>query len=328
MCPRPSRRKRAVMFEKILSEIKKYDRIIIHRHTSPDGDAVGSQVGLKHIILENFPGKEVWAVGDAPRRYAFMDDSAPDIIPDEYFGGALAIILDTSAASLISDTRYTLAAATARIDHHIFLGQLADTEVIDTSYESCCGLVVEMARECGLRLTPTAAKSLYTGMVTDSGRFRYSSTTARTFALAAYLMEQPFSITDIYTQLYADDFDMIRLRAGFVLKIKFTQNHVAYIYTTRDEMAELGLDDFTVSRGMVGTMADIRGVDIWVNFTESERGVLCEIRSGKYNINPVAVKYGGGGHAGASGATLPDRETAMALLGDLDLMIGDGKNEQ
>ena len=57
MCPRPSRRKRAVMFEKILSEIKKYDRIIIHRHTSPDGDAIGSQVGLKHIILENFPGK-------------------------------------------------------------------------------------------------------------------------------------------------------------------------------------------------------------------------------------------------------------------------------
>ena len=56
--------------------------------------------------------------------------------------------------------------------------------------------------------------------------------------------------------------------------------------------------------------------------------MLCEIRSGKYNINPVAVKYGGGGHAGASGATLPDRETAMALLGDLDLMIGDGKNEQ
>ena len=137
------------MFEKILSEIKKYDRIIIHRHTSPDGDAVGSQVGLKHIILENFPGKEVWAVGDAPRRYAFMDDSAPDVIPDEYFRGSLAIILDTSAASLISDTRYTLAAATARIDHHIFLGQLADTEVIDTSYESCCGLVAEMARECG-----------------------------------------------------------------------------------------------------------------------------------------------------------------------------------
>jgi phosphoesterase RecJ-like protein len=73
---------------------------------------------------------------------------------------------------------------------------------------------------------------------------------------------------------------------------------------------------------MVGVMADIRGVDIWVNFTETERGVLCELRSGKYNINPVAVKYGGGGHQKASGATVPDRETAMAMLRDLDKMAG------
>ena len=68
---------------------------------------------------------------------------------------------------------------------------------------------------------------------------------------------------------------------------------------------------------MVGVMSDIRGVDIWVNFTETDDGVLCEIRSGKYNINPIAKKYGGGGHAKASGATLKNREEAMSLLSDL-----------
>ena len=71
---------------------------------------------------------------------------------------------------------------------------------------------------------------------------------------------------------------------------------------------------------MVNVMSDIRGVDIWANFTETERGVLCELRSSRYNINPIAVKYGGGGHAKASGATVPDRETAMAMLADLDEM--------
>ena len=70
-------------------------------------------------------------------------------------------------------------------------------------------------------------------------------------------------------------------------------------------------------------MADIRGTDIWVNFTETESGVLCELRSSKYNINPIAVKYGGGGHAKASGATVKDRQTAMAMLQDLDAMIGE-----
>ena len=67
-------------------------------------------------------------------------------------------------------------------------------------------------------------------------------------------------------------------------------------------------------------MADIRGTDIWVNFTESADGILCEIRSGKYNINPIAVKYGGGGHAKASGATVKDYEQAMLMLADLDNM--------
>ena len=72
-------------------------------------------------------------------------------------------------------------------------------------------------------------------------------------------------------------------------------------------------------------MGDIRGVDVWVNFTESDTGVLTEIRSSKYNINKVAVKYGGGGHAKASGATLKDREEAMALLNDL-IAITQGEN--
>ena len=65
-------------------------------------------------------------------------------------------------------------------------------------------------------------------------------------------------------------------------------------------------------------MSEIRGIDSWVNFTETDTGVLCEIRSNKYNINPIAVKYGGGGHAKASGATLKDRDEAMSLLNDLN----------
>ena len=83
----------------------------------------------------------------------------------------------------------------------------------------------------------------------------------------------------------------------------------------------MGVDTFTVSRGMVNTMADIKGTDIWVNFTETEQGILCELRSSAYNINPIAVKYGGGGHKKASGATVHSKEEAMAMLQDLDMMI-------
>ena len=306
------------MFEKILNEIKSFDTIIIHRHNNPDGDALGSQIGLKNIITENFPEKTVYVVGDSSKRYGFMEQSGMDEIADSVYENALAIVLDTSAAALISDDRYKTAKRTARIDHHIFCEEICDIEVTDTSYESCCGLITEFAIESGLKLSPLAAKSLYTGMVTDSGRFRYDCTNANTFRLASHLMETEFDTNEIYAQLYADDFSFIRLRAQFVLKIKFTENNVAYIYTTKDELENYEADTFTISRAMVGTMGDIKGVNVWVNFTETENGVLAELRSNKHNINTIAVKYGGGGHLKASGATLKNREEAMQMLEDLN----------
>ena len=308
------------MFEQIFAAVKGFDRIIIHRHKNPDGDAMGSQIGLKHILLENFPEKEVYMVGDRAGRYGFMEDSQMDEIPDTLYSGALAVILDTSAKHLISDERYQLADRTVRIDHHIFCETIGDIEVTDTSYESCCGLITQFAVECGLKLNPLAAQSLYTGMVTDSGRFRYDSTSANTFRLASVLMEQPIDTGTIYGNLYSDDLAYVQNKARFVLKIQNTEKKVAYIYTDLEEVKSLNMDTFSISRGMVGTMADIKGIDIWVNFTETEAGVLCELRSNKYNINPIAVKYGGGGHAKASGATVKDRQTAMAMLRDLETL--------
>ncbi|MBQ7386762.1 MAG: bifunctional oligoribonuclease/PAP phosphatase NrnA [Clostridia bacterium] len=309
------------MFKDISEKIREYNTIIIHRHTNPDGDALGSQIGMREIIKKNFFGKTVYTVGDSSRRFGFMEGSEMDDIPDETYKGALAIILDTSAKALICDDRYTFADFTIRMDHHIFCEKIADLELTDTSYESCCGLVTAYAMEEGLELTPLAAKSLYTGMVTDSGRFRYDSTTSKTHTLAAHLMKSEFSTADIYRNLYADDFSFIKLRAQFVLKIQFTEKNVAYIYTTRDELESYAVDSFTVSRGMVNVMGEIRGVDIWVNFTETDEGVLCELRSSRYNINQIAVKHGGGGHLKASGATLKDRAEAMELLGELNMLI-------
>jgi phosphoesterase RecJ-like protein len=284
---------------------------------------LGSQLGLKYLIEDNFPEKEVYIVGDMTDRYAFMVETPMDIISDDTYKGALAFVLDTSAKTLICDNRYMLADMTIRIDHHIFVEKIADLEITDTSFESCAGMIAAFAKESNLALTPKSAKAIFTGMVTDSGRFRYDSTTSKTFALASFLLEQKFSTADIYKNLYSDDFEFIKLRAQFVLKIQFTKRKVAYIYTEKDEALSYGVDIFSISRGMVNTMSDIKGVDIWANFTETEDGILCELRSSKYNINPIAVKYGGGGHAKASGATLKSREEFVSMLDDLDKLMGE-----
>ena len=305
------------MFDKILDLIKKYDRIIIHRHKNPDGDALGSQLGLYHMIKDTYPEKEVYTVGDLTPRYSFMLTREMDEIADELYEGALAIVLDTSAKALICDDRYTKATATARMDHHLFVEKICEEEIVATSYESCAGLVGAMAMAGGLVVSPVAAKALYTGMITDSGRFRYDSTSSETFRVASFLMERKFETGDIFRNLYADELKFIQLRATLTLKIQLASERVAYIYSTKDDVTSYGADTFTISRGMVNVMGEIRGIESWVNFTESDDGVLCEIRSNKHNINPIAVKYGGGGHQKASGATLKDRDEAMALLADL-----------
>ena len=306
------------MFNQILDEIKKYNTIILHRHSKPDGDAMGSQLGFKYILKENFPEKQIYVVGDDARFFSFMEDSVMDEIPDSTYEGALAIVLDCGSSHLISDDRYKLAEKTVRFDHHIFCENICELECVETSYESCAGLVADFARQTGLVVNKLAAQSLYTGMLTDSGRFRYDSTSSRTFEVAAFLMKTEFDTNEIFRHLYADEYENKKLKAQFVLKIQFTEHNVAYIYTTREEFDSYGVDSFTISRGMVGTMADMKGVDIWVNFTETEAGVLCELRSSRFNINPIAVKYGGGGHQKASGATIADHATAMAMLKDLD----------
>lgn len=307
------------MFKQALKLIKKYDRIIIHRHSHPDGDAIGSQLGLATILKDNFKNKEVYVVGDEATRLPFIEDKM-DEIPDGYYNGALAIILDCGSARMICDERYKTAAKTLRIDHHIYCEKVADLDVVDSTYESACGMVAMLAKECKLKLSTKSATLLYTGMITDSGRFMFDAVTSRTFELAAFLMSQPIDVNTLFYNLYAEDFSEIIANADNMHKIKFTPNNVAYIYTAREDLPENADAAPVVSTGMVGLMRDIKGVFVWVNFTESDDGVHCELRSNRYNINPVAVKYGGGGHKKASGCTVPDKDTAMKLLADLDAL--------
>ena len=111
------------MFEAILNEINAFDTIILHRHCRPDGDAMGSQIGMKHLLLENFPEKKIYVVGDDAGYLSFMDDSSMDEVPDDVYSSALAVILDCGSPNLVSDNRWQNAKRTVRFDHHIFSGK-------------------------------------------------------------------------------------------------------------------------------------------------------------------------------------------------------------
>ncbi|MGN1164680.1 MAG: bifunctional oligoribonuclease/PAP phosphatase NrnA [Candidatus Ornithospirochaeta sp.] len=313
-------------FFRALEIIKAHDTIVIHRHKNPDGDALGSQIGLKTLINDNFPEKKVYLTGDEAGRMSFMEGSVMDDVPDSVFPSALSVVLDTSAPALIYDGRYNDAEYSIRFDHHLYIDKICNEEFIDSSYESCAGIIADFAYSTGLRLSPLSASSIYTGMVTDSGRFLYDSTSQRTHSLASFLLCVDFDRNAIFRNLYTESFASLRRRSAFIERIQFTEHNVAYVYNTRKDVEDMGMSAFNVSRGMVNTMANISGVHIWVNFTEDGDSVLSELRSDSADINKIAVKYGGGGHLKASGATLKSREEAMAMLSDLD-KLGEMTNE-
>ena len=313
------------MYNKIIEKVKEFDTIIIHRHSRPDGDALGGQVGLKEILKLNFPSKSIYAVGDSSNRYGFIGEM--DVIEDCVYENALVFVLDSSEKHLISDERYELGKFLIKVDHHLKREEYGDIEVIDESFESCCGLITDIIVSTGLKMNKSGAEALYTGMVTDSGRFRFDSTSSKTFMMASKLLENQIDLNAIYNNLYIDELDTVLLRAKSVLKMQFTKNNVAYIKTTDEEIKSYGTDVFTASRGMVNVMAGIRNIDIWANFTEDKanNGIIVELRSSKYNINPIAVKYGGGGHAKASGATVESFEVVEQILKDLDDLASKGE---
>lgn len=308
------------MYNKLLKLFNDYDTIVIYRHARPDGDALGSQFGLREVLRTNFPKKKIYAVGDMTPRYSFMGEVDKDFVLGFNY---LGIVLDCSETSLISDESYKKARKLVKIDHHIYREKFGDLEFVDERFESCAGYLTTLLMKMHLEINTEAAKQLYTGIVTDSGRFRYDSTSVKTFEIAGKLLSKGFDMQEIYNNLYVEDLENVLLRAKFTLKIKFTEHHVAYIYTTKEECLAEKADVFTISRSIVNTMSGIRGIDVWVNFTEDINSdiVYCEIRSSKYNINPIATKFGGGGHAKASGATLCNKEKALELLNELDALL-------
>ncbi len=307
------------MYDKILSLIKEFDTIVIHRHKNPDMDAYGSQLGLRRIIKLNFPKKKVYVVGDE-NNFAFL--GAMDVIDDSIYSNALVIVVDVAVAALVSDDRYKLAKHVLVIDHHLNSSDIADTEFINSDCIACAQIIADMALVNNLKLDKEGATALFGGLATDSGRFLYPNTTAKSFEIAAYLAKKGADIQYIYENLYTETLNFKKLKGYFINNFKTTKNKVAYMQNDTSVKDEFGVTTFVVSRAMVNQMSGIEGIEIWANFTMDEDGkVQSELRSKSIPIVDVAKKYGGGGHLLACGCTLSSFEDANLVLADLDQLL-------
>ena len=315
---------KAVM-EKILQKIKEYDRIMIFRHVRNDGDCVGASKGLKAIIQLSFPEKEVYLIDADTAAYLEFLGPEDEPVPEEMYKDALGIVVDTASEARISNKNYALCKELIKIDHHIPLEQYGCLQWVEEERSSCCEMIsvfYETFKD-ELKINSEAATYLYTGMVTDSGRFKYSGTNGDTLRAAATLLDVGVDIDTLYARLYLEAYGYLKFKAHVYNRMQITENGVAYLFVDKAMQEEFGLTQEQAS-ACVGTLDSIREVICWMVFIENndEKGsIRVRLRSRFVTINEIAEKYHGGGHACASGATVYSIEEMQQLLADADAHV-------
>ena len=314
--------------QEVLNKIKEYDRIIIFRHSRPDGDAIGSTKGLQRILKLSFPEKEVYLQNcDFSDYLAFLgpEDGEIDM---ELYKDALGIVLDTGNAKRISNQNFSLCREIIKLDHHIPLESYGTLEWVEEERSSTCEMVAAFydAFKDELKIDKEAATYIYTGMVTDSGRFRFRDVSAETMRLAGIMLNYGIDTEWIFANLYIKEYDMFKFESFVYKKMKRTRNGVAYIHITDEIKEKFGLTMENASSA-VSYMDSIKDSLIWVAFVDSPDGTIrVRLRSRFMTINEIAEKYRGGGHASAAGATLLDKSEIKLLLKDADKSLKEYKS--
>jgi phosphoesterase RecJ-like protein len=314
---------RKQIFDQIISS----DTIIISRHKRPDGDAVGSTLGLYRMLTASFPEKRILLDNEDYSEYvAFLGDEGPHPA-DEDYKDALVIVIDTGTLDRISNSRVLSGRCLVKIDHHIEQHPYGDLSWVEEERSSACELIVDLylTFQDRLVLNRDAATALYTGMVTDTGRFKYRGTDAGTLRAAAVLLDRDLDIETIYANLRLEDFEVTLFNAELIRKIRRTENGVAWLYISKRLRLSRGLSHEDASN-TVSLMDAIKGSLIWLAFIENDdHSIRVRLRSRFVEVEELARVYHGGGHACASGATVYSKEEMQALIQDADAMLKEYK---
>ena len=317
------------IMQTILDKIREYDTITLFRHVRNDGDCVGATKGLKRILQLTWPEKNIYLIDHDTAKYLEFLGPEDEEVADEVYANALGIVLDTASETRISNQKYKLCKELVKIDHHIPLENYGHYNWVEEERSSCCEMVVafyEAFRDV-LKIDSEAATYLYTGMVTDSGRFKYSGVNGNTMRCAATLLDVGVDTDTLFARLYLEAYEYLKFKAHIYNRMEITPNGVAYIYVDKAMQEEFGLS-LEQSSAIIGNLDSIRGCISWIAFIETgdELGTIrVRLRSRFVHINSIAEKYRGGGHACASGATVYNREEVEALLADTDALVKEYK---
>ena len=290
-----------------LEDIKNANTIAILVHENQDGDAVGSALAME-LALKQLNKEADVIIPEFPKEFEFLPDADKIKKETDVASYDLVLTLDCASIKLINNCidYFENAKTKVAIDHHSSNTMFADYNFVDQDAPACAQLLLVIFGYYNIEVTKEIGTCILTGIITDTGGFRYEGVTAETFRFVASLCEKGVKVSKVYQKVFAS-----KTRAKFELhKIALDREEfledgkIAFTYITKADEEKVGAKNGDYD-GIVENGRDVEGVEVSIFLRETDKGIKVSLRSKDYvNVSEAATMFGGGGHVRAAGCNI------------------------
>jgi len=317
----------------VADALRAHDRFVVTSHENPDGDALGSLLGMHLGLVEMGKDSVMVLVGETPlpAEYGFLDAEGAGLlrtIPEDH-GDRVLVAVDCAQETRLTDARLLDVPLVVNIDHHHDNTRFGGVNLVADGASSTAEVLADVFQELGLALTPAIAEALYTGLVTDTGRFQYSNTTPKALHLAADLVEACANPQRVFQEVYESmPFSKLRLLARALERASLhAEGRVVISYLVRSDFDEVGAPE-PYSEGIIDVLRAVEGVELAALIREPlgadgpARKASLRSSTDRVDVSAIARKSNGGGHRQAAGfsSDLPLDDVIAFVVSEFDAL--------
>lgn len=294
--------------DEILKEIDKAETFVVMGHENPDGDAIGSVLGMYTFLKERGKTDIDALFKEFPEIFYTLPNSDKITFKPNHEKYDMAIIVDCPSTSRVCkeyEKYIESAKVVVQFDHHLRNSMFGDYNVVNPAAPACAEILVSSFQYLKIDISKDIAKCLLAGIITDTGGFRFNSTTAETFEYAAWCLEKGINVSKIYKDVL-----MTRTMAQFnaeKLALErlefFDDNKITFTYITNEDKKNLNIKPGDLE-GIAGIGVTIKGVEVAIFAHEKEDGFKLSFRSNNIDVSDICMLFGGGGHKLAAGCLI------------------------
>ena len=293
--------------DNILEEINNAESIVILTHENPDGDAIGTGLALYNALKEYGKNPDI-IIPEYPRTFSFLPGADEIKKSSDIEKYDLAISVDCATIKMLNGfaNYFENAKVKVSIDHHSTNTMFGDLNYVSPDAPACAQILLVVLNYFKIEITKDIGTCILTGIITDTGGFKYSSVTAETFEFVAWLLNKGINVSKIYRKVL-----QVKTKANFELtrmameRLEFLEDgKVAFTYITKEDEEKVNAESGD-HEGIVEVGRDIEGVEVSIFLRETDKGCKVSMRSNEYvNVSDVCILLGGGGHIRAAGASM------------------------